>query len=55
MCLLVVTGPARGQVWIDDRGADAGIDPETDFTDWYLGWLANPRWQHQKPPPWPGH
>jgi hypothetical protein len=36
---LVVTGPARGQVWLDDRASDGGLSPQTDFQEWYLRWL----------------
>jgi hypothetical protein len=36
---LVVSGPARGEVWFDDRAADAGITPVGEFAAWYLGWL----------------
>jgi hypothetical protein len=38
--VLVVTGATRGQVWMDDRGADGGLIPYSPFADWYLGWLA---------------
>lgn len=44
--LLVVTGPERGKVWVDDRASDGGIFPEGDdpnsgisFFDWYSDWL----------------
>jgi hypothetical protein len=36
---LVVAGPARGQVWLDDRASDGGLTPETDFYSWYNNWL----------------
>lgn len=36
---LVITGPARGQVWFDDRASDGGLRPETDFCSWYQNWL----------------
>jgi SMI1 / KNR4 family (SUKH-1) len=37
---LVLTGPARGQIWFDDRAADGGLRPDTpDFAHWYLDWL----------------
>ncbi len=36
---LVVTGPARGEVWFDDRGSDGGLTPEADFRTWYDTWL----------------
>jgi len=46
--VLVVTGPARGLVWLDGRASDQGIGPEErpeqlgpTFEDWYLGWLEN--------------
>jgi hypothetical protein len=39
-CLLVVTGSARGQIWIDYRSSDNGIFPLTnDFLTWYEEWL----------------
>ncbi|GAA2810932.1 SMI1/KNR4 family protein [Crossiella cryophila] len=37
---LIVSGPARGQVWFDDLGSDGGLTPNGDFRDWYLTWLA---------------
>lgn len=39
---LVVTGPARGQVWFDDLATDRGLAPGPDFRDWYRTWLDNP-------------
>jgi hypothetical protein len=36
---LVTAGPARGQVWLDDRAADGGLVPEADFYTWYSDWL----------------
>lgn len=40
---LVVTGPARGQVWFDDRASDGGLTRVADgFAPWYEAWLANP-------------
>ncbi|MFE0462141.1 SMI1/KNR4 family protein [Kitasatospora sp. NPDC058965] len=36
---LVVTGPAAGQVWLDDQ-VWGGLRPGPDFADWYLGWLG---------------
>jgi hypothetical protein len=40
--LLVVTGRARGQVWVDDRCNDQGLFPlEVRFLDWYEKWLDN--------------
>lgn len=40
---LVVTGPARGQVWFDDRAADGGLAPEAGFPAWYQNWLHDPK------------
>jgi len=43
---LVVTGPERGHVWLDDRASDAGLIPReirgerATFAHWYLEWLA---------------
>lgn len=38
--LLVVGGPARGQVWIDLGAAGMGLHRTHDsFTDWYLDWV----------------
>jgi hypothetical protein len=38
--LLVVTGPTRGTMWIDSRGADAGFIPlNATFLDWYERWI----------------
>ncbi|HEU4880609.1 MAG TPA: SMI1/KNR4 family protein [Longimicrobium sp.] len=38
--LLVVTGPARGTMWIDSRGADAGFIPlDVTFLQWYERWI----------------
>ncbi|WP_369035965.1 MULTISPECIES: SMI1/KNR4 family protein [Streptomyces] len=38
---LVVSGPQRGQVWLDDRPGDGRFRPlgEVAFADWYLGWV----------------
>jgi SMI1 / KNR4 family (SUKH-1) len=37
---LVVTGPARGQMWLDGRGSDQGFFPlGVSFLDWYERWL----------------
>lgn len=43
---LVISGPARGQVWFDNRANGAGIRPVTNgdgslasFATWYLEWL----------------
>jgi hypothetical protein len=39
-CILVVTGQARGQIWLDDRSSDGGIFPlANDFLTWYEQWL----------------
>lgn len=40
VCRLVVTGPARGQVWCDNRLSDGGIVPDGDFRTWYETWLS---------------
>ena len=43
---LVVTGPERGHVWLDDRASDGGLMPQeidgarATFSAWYLHWLA---------------
>jgi hypothetical protein len=38
--LLVVTGPSRGQMWVDDRCNDQGLFPlKVGFFDWYERWL----------------
>lgn len=38
--LLVVRGPARGQVWADLRGGGGGLVPtHASFKDWYAEWL----------------
>lgn len=38
--LLVVTGPARGTMWIDSRAADAGFLPlNATFLEWYERWI----------------
>jgi uncharacterized protein (TIGR02996 family) len=38
--VLVVTGPSRGEVWVDDRCNDQGFFPlEVGFLDWYERWL----------------
>jgi len=37
---LVVTGPARGQMWLDGRCSDQGFFPlGVGFLDWYERWL----------------
>lgn len=37
---LVVTGPTRGELWIDGTSAGQGIRPlRLGFLDWYEGWL----------------
>ena len=39
-CILVVTGQARGQIWLDYRSGDQGIFPiANDFLTWYEQWL----------------
>lgn len=39
-CLLVVTGQARGQIWLDYRSSDGGIFPiASTFFLWYEQWL----------------
>jgi len=40
---LVVSGPRRGEVWLDDRASDQGIFPLTPatFDAWYLAWLSD--------------
>jgi hypothetical protein len=38
--LLIVTGPARGQMWLDGRCSDQGFFPlGVGFLDWYEKWL----------------
>ncbi|MET8199610.1 SMI1/KNR4 family protein [Micromonospora taraxaci] len=44
---LVVSGPARGQMWADDTADDGGFSPlrdedgtPLDFTRWYRRWLS---------------
>jgi hypothetical protein len=40
MHFLVVTGPARGTMWIDSRGSDQGYIPlNATFLQWYERWL----------------
>jgi hypothetical protein len=37
---LVVTGPARGTMWIDSRGSDQGFVPlNATFLEWYERWI----------------
>ena len=44
---LVVNGPEKGNIWVDDRGSDGGVYPDsyfgqderTSFLDWYILWL----------------
>jgi len=39
---LVVTGPARGTIWIDGRGGSGGIIPlRVTFLEWYERWLES--------------
>ena len=38
--LLAVTGPTRGQMWLDAQCSDGGLVPlRVDFLDWYERWL----------------
>jgi hypothetical protein len=40
--LLVVSGTARGQMWLDATVSDGGYLPlEVGFLDWYERWLDN--------------
>jgi hypothetical protein len=39
---LVVSGPATGQVWFDDRATDGGLQPGPQFHLWYASWLTAP-------------
>jgi len=40
MHILIVTGPARGQMWMDGRVSDQGFAPlDASFLDWYERWL----------------
>jgi len=40
--LLVVAGPSRGQMWVDNRCNDQGLYPlGVTFLDWYERWLDN--------------
>jgi hypothetical protein len=39
---LVVSGPASGQVWIEDFGCDDILSPGPDFYNWYMNWLDKP-------------
>lgn len=62
--LLVVTGPTRGTMWIDSRGADAGfLWIRATFLEWYERWIddvlaggrgtwwfGGPVWPAGKPP-----
>jgi hypothetical protein len=38
---LVVSGPQRGQVWLDERPGDGRFSPlgQVGFADWYLDWV----------------
>ncbi|MGR6913277.1 SMI1/KNR4 family protein [[Actinomadura] parvosata] len=53
---LVITGPARGQMWADDTAADGGFRPLYDedgqrlgFARWYRRWLdAAEQLSHEK-------
>ena len=51
---LVISGPARGQMWGDDTASDGGFLPlhepdgsPTGFTRWYRGWLEQAEKQTQ--------
>lgn len=51
---LVISGPARGQMWGDDTASDGGFLPlhepdgkPTGFTRWYRGWLEQAEEQTQ--------
>lgn len=51
---LVISGPARGQIWADDTASDGGFRPlhepdgsPTGFTRWYRGWLEQAEEQTQ--------
>ncbi|WP_433319854.1 SMI1/KNR4 family protein [Micromonospora chersina] len=51
---LVISGPARGQMWADDTASDGGFRPlhepdgsPTGFTRWYRGWLEQAEEQTQ--------
>jgi hypothetical protein len=43
---LVVTGPERGHMWLDDRANDGGLMPRellgtrVTFSSWYMRWLG---------------
>ena len=40
--LLIVSGEARGQVWVDATVSDVGVFPiAPTFSDWYERWLDN--------------
>jgi hypothetical protein len=41
--LLVVSGPQRGKIWIDDRVHENGLAPDDDldFDGWYSAWLQS--------------
>ncbi|MET8008208.1 SMI1/KNR4 family protein [Nonomuraea glycinis] len=39
---LVVNGEIAGEVWFDDRCADAGMVRERNFFEWYMSWLDQP-------------
>ncbi|MEU2615190.1 SMI1/KNR4 family protein [Micromonospora sp. NPDC007271] len=52
---LVISGPARGQMWADDTAGDGGFRPlhesdgsPTGFTRWYRGWLEQAEEQTQR-------
>ena len=39
---LVLPGPERGQVWVEDLYGPDGLLPGPDFHVWYLEWLDDP-------------
>ena len=59
---LVVTGPARGQMWLDACCSTGGYIPlRVGFLEWYERWLADVLagewgswWLGPTPPAWPG-
>jgi hypothetical protein len=51
VAVLVVSGPASGQVWLDARGAGDGVRPiHDDFRSFFLAWLhtlAHQEWPRE--------
>lgn len=49
---LVITGPKRGEVWLDRRGHDGRVVPEDglDFAGWIERWLAAAEATLERPP-----